>query len=68
ALDCAGNEYRHAAVIPSRVVDTLGAGDTFNAGIINGYLKALGIDESLARACQLAGNKCGQDGLHGLTG
>ena len=68
ALDHAGTEYRHAAVIPSRVVDTLGAGDTFNAGIINGYLKALAIDESLARACQLAGNKCGQDGLDGITG
>lgn len=67
ALDHAGTEYRHAAVIPSRVVDTLGAGDTFNAGIINGYLKALAIDESLARACQLAGNKCGQDGLDGIT-
>jgi ketohexokinase len=67
ALGHAGNECRHAAVIPPRVVDTLGAGDTFNAGIINGYLKALGIDESLALACQLAGNKCGQDGLAGLT-
>ena len=68
ALDHDGNECRHAAVVPSRVVDTLGAGDTFNAGIINGYLKALGMDESLASACQLAGNKCGQDGLDGLDG
>lgn len=68
ALDHAGNEYRQAAVVPSRVVDTLGAGDTFNAGIINGYLEAQDIDELLACACRLAGIKCAQHGLDGLTG
>jgi len=49
------------------VVDTLAAGDTFNAGIIRGYLEDLPVEALLARACQLAGNKCGQDGLDGLT-
>lgn len=67
ALGRDGREYRHPAVMPARVVDTLGAGDTFNAGIISGYLDALNIEAILARACRLAGNKCGQPGLDGLT-
>jgi len=67
ALDSNGNEYRQAAVVPAKVVDTLGAGDTFNAGIISGYLEDLPVEALLARACRLAGNKCGQDGLDGLT-
>ncbi|MCK5383681.1 MAG: ketohexokinase [Gammaproteobacteria bacterium] len=67
ALDRDGREYRNAAVTPAKVVDTLGAGDTFNAGIVSGYLEGLDIEVLLARACQLAGNKCGQEGLDGLT-
>jgi ketohexokinase len=67
ALDRDGREYRHPAVIPARIIDTLGAGDTFNAGIISGYLDALTIEAILARACRLAGNKCGQPGFDGLT-
>jgi len=66
ALGRDGREYLHPAVTPARVVDTLGAGDTFNAGIISGYLDALNIEAILARACRLAGNKCGQSGLDGL--
>jgi ketohexokinase len=67
AVDKTGNEYRHEAVIPDRVVDTLGAGDTFNAGIISGYLDGLDTDATLARACRLAGRKCGQAGFDGLA-
>ncbi len=67
ALDRDGREYRHPAVMPAKVIDTLGAGDTFNAGIISGYLEALNIEAILARACRLAGNKCGQTGFDGLT-
>jgi ketohexokinase len=67
ALDRDGREYRHPAVMPAKVIDTLGAGDTFNAGIISGYLDTLNIGAILARACRLAGNKCGQVGLDGLT-
>jgi ketohexokinase len=66
-VDKTGNEYRHEAVIPDRVVDTLGAGDTFNAGIISGYLDGLDTDATLARACRLAGRKCGQAGFDGLA-
>ena len=67
ALDKDGNEYQQAAVVPVKVVDTLAAGDTFNAGIISGYLEDLPVEALLARACRLAGDKCGQDGLDGLT-
>jgi ketohexokinase len=49
------------------VIDTLGAGDTFNAGVISGYLDGLDRSAILARGCRLAGNKCGQEGLDGLT-
>jgi ketohexokinase len=47
-------------------VDTLGAGDTFTAGVISGYLAGLDADAILARACGLAGRKCGQYGFDGL--
>lgn len=67
AMDSNGREYRHPAVTPARVIDTLGAGDTFNAGVISGYLDGLDIRPILARACRLAGSKCGRQGFEGLT-
>jgi ketohexokinase len=48
------------------VVDTLGAGDTFNAAIIHAKLAGRPLAECLHDACQLAGKKCGQQGLLGL--
>jgi ketohexokinase len=66
ATDRHGNVYENAASAPATVVDTLGAGDTFNAAVISGYLDGLDIRETLARACRLAGKKCGQYGLDGL--
>ena len=53
--------------MPIAVVDTLGAGDTFNAGIISACMDGLDTEASLARACQLAGKKCGQSGCDGLN-
>jgi len=66
ALDRNGRVFLHPAVVPPAVVDTLGAGDTFNAGIISGYLAGLDTDATLARACRLAGRKCGQHGFERL--
>ncbi len=66
ALDRQGKASRHEAIIPDKVVDTLGAGDTFNAGIISASLEQLDATASLARACQLAGKKCGQSGFDNL--
>ncbi len=51
---------------PSQVVDTLAAGDTFNAGIIDGLCHQLELSQVLTQACQLAGKKCGQIGLRNL--
>ena len=66
ALDRQGKSYLHEAVVPEVVVDTLGAGDTFNAGIISACMDGLDAEASLARACQLAGKKCGQSGFDNL--
>lgn len=48
---------------PPRVVDTLGAGDTFNAGFIDAQLRGESLAGSLEHANRLAGMKCGQIGL-----
>lgn len=53
---------------PSALVDTLGAGDTLNAGVIDGLIAERSLDESLEAGCRLAGRKCGQVGFDGLTG
>ncbi|MGA7983221.1 MAG: PfkB family carbohydrate kinase [Chromatiaceae bacterium] len=51
---------------PPKVRDTLGAGDVFNAAVIDGLLAGLAPPDVLARANLLAGHKCGRDGLAGL--
>ncbi len=38
ALTCEAEEITRAAAIPIRVADTVGAGDTFDAGFVYGYL------------------------------
>ncbi|MCU7859354.1 MAG: ketohexokinase, partial [Candidatus Thiodiazotropha sp. (ex Lucinoma kastoroae)] len=45
------------------VVDTLGAGDVFNAGVIDGLMAGLEPAEVLAAAVRLAGEKCTRQGL-----
>jgi ketohexokinase len=53
---------------PPEVRDTLGAGDVFNAAVIDGVLAGLDPPVALDRASRLAGHKCGRDGLAGLVG
>lgn len=68
AIDRYGEVYRQPAVAPGTVIDTLGAGDTFNAAVIHGSLAGLDTTELLQQACVLAGRKCIQTGFAGLTG
>ncbi len=58
-----GTAYHSPAFPPSVVVDTLGAGDTFNAGIIHARLNGFAWAHAMRFACELAGNKCGRVGL-----
>ncbi|MDX1351444.1 MAG: PfkB family carbohydrate kinase [Thiomicrorhabdus sp.] len=48
------------------VIDTLGAGDTFNAGLIHGLLNKQSLYEAAQYANQLAAKKCQQPGLDNL--
>lgn len=50
-----------------QVTDTLGAGDVFNAAVIDGLLSGLDLRALLERANRLAGHKCGRQGLGGLV-
>lgn len=60
-------ETLHVSPTKRPVVDTLAAGDVFNAGVIHGLVQRLAVHEVLQRAVQLAGDKCAQDGLDGLV-
>ncbi|MCF6210558.1 MAG: PfkB family carbohydrate kinase [Gammaproteobacteria bacterium] len=59
--------FHSPAFTPPKVIDTLGAGDTFNAGLIHARLAGQGLTDSLRSACRLAGDKVGRHGFHGLT-
>jgi ketohexokinase len=60
----ADGTLRHApAHPPAQVVDTLGAGDTFNAGMIAALAAGTSLRAALEAACRLAGRKVGQVGF-----
>jgi ketohexokinase len=63
ALDTDNTLLYSPAHSPPQVVDTLGAGDTFNAGIIDSLCRQHNLAIALDHANQLAGKKCGQLGL-----
>ncbi len=53
---------------PPAVVDTVGAGDVFNAGLIHALVRGETPVAALRCANRLAGAKCGRAGLEGLGG
>ncbi len=63
AIDQQKQIFYSSAYVPEQVVDTLGAGDTFNAALIDGLANNIELSLALAKACELAGRKCGQLGL-----
>jgi ketohexokinase len=61
-----GGQLHLPARPPARLVDTLGAGDVFNAGLIDALLQGKSPRQALERANRLAGRKCARQGLDGL--
>lgn len=55
--------YGHSGY-PVKVIDTVGAGDSFLATFINGYLSNLPIDEILDRACKVGAYVASQAGAN----
>ncbi len=51
ALGFYGNQKVKVESIPVTVVDTVGAGDSFDAGFIYGYLNSWDFDKTLRLAC-----------------
>ncbi|MCW9012247.1 MAG: PfkB family carbohydrate kinase [Gammaproteobacteria bacterium] len=58
--------YTSSVFSPPEIIDTIGAGDTFNAGFIHALLNDFPLPTALEHACRLAGNKCGQHGFANL--
>ena len=70
ALACENNLVTRVDSIPVNVVDTVGAGDSFDAGFLYGYLNGWHLEKSLRLACvcgalstQQAGGTSGQPTL-----
>ncbi|XP_024408326.2 ketohexokinase isoform X3 [Desmodus rotundus] len=66
ALGPDGQLLHSDAFPPPQVVDTLGAGDTFNAAVIFSLSQGKSMQEALRFGCQVAGKKCGLQGFDGI--
>ncbi|XP_037628228.1 ketohexokinase isoform X3 [Sebastes umbrosus] len=52
---------------PETLVDTLGAGDTFNSAVIYTLSKGGSLQDALTFGCKVAGRKCGFHGYDGIA-
>ncbi|NXV38274.1 KHK Ketohexokinase, partial [Rissa tridactyla] len=52
---------------PETLVDTLGAGDTFNAAVIFALAEGKSLQDALTFGCRIAGKKCGIEGFDGIV-
>ena len=63
----ANEEIKHQPTEKTpNTIDTLGAGDTFNAGLINALIQKKTLAEAIASASKLAALKCQKTGLDNL--
>ncbi|MCF6325563.1 MAG: PfkB family carbohydrate kinase [Gammaproteobacteria bacterium] len=58
----------HAPSPATKVVDTLAAGDTFNAAVIDCLISGYAIEEAIKNGCRIAGQKCAHVGLDFIKG
>lgn len=63
-----GRRHHSPAFPPPVLVDTVGAGDAFNAGFLDGWLRGFTAGGALRQACVVAGAKCGIEGFDRLAG
>ena len=66
-IDDSGTVHHATPSNNSNIIDTLAAGDTFNAGLIHALCIKNSQHQALNYAAQLANHKCHQSGLAGLT-
>ena len=67
AADSSGQVHHSPAFPPPSLIDTLGAGDTFNAGVMHRLSQGATISDAISFACRLAGAKCGMHGFDDLN-
>ena len=67
AIDIDGSFYHSDSFPPKSLQDTLGAGDTFIAGVLDSMVRGMPLYDSIRFGCQLAGKKCGQFGFQNLN-
>ncbi len=61
--DAHGQRFHAPAVVIDQLVDTLGAGDAFNAGLIDALARRLPFAEALGHANAIAAKKCARFGF-----
>lgn len=66
AIDQLGVVFHAPALVVETVLDTVGAGDVFNAGLIHALATGQLLEEALHYAVELAGRKVQQTGFSGL--
>jgi sugar/nucleoside kinase (ribokinase family) len=61
-----GTVVQSPAFCPHKVLDTLGAGDTFCGATVFGLSRGNPLQDCVVLGCQMAGAKVGMDGFVGL--